>query len=205
MAKGLVFWLLYNLWRRRVGWIPFGVALLAILVAAGIIISPIFLALSFLFVILSYWAYRSGFLHFQPEQFSIEEIAPLGPEEKVFVRASGPFEVERKRGYFVDLAAAFEGFCTAEKVVMAYVPPSPFWPKGEVGMWYFFFRPDEVKGVEWGRIFFGLHSLPALRLTCQTAKGSSVLFLASGELSRLERIRQFITIESARRENAGSG
>ncbi len=192
MVKGFVLWVFYNLWRRRIGWFPFGVLILAFLVTAGVTVSPLFLASGAFFILLSLWAYRAGFLHFRPEPFYPEETSPLSPEEKVFVRASGPFEVERKKGYFVDLAAAFEGFETGEKVIMAYVPPSPFWPRGEVGMWYFFFRPDEVKKMEWGRLFFGLRSLPALKLTFQTSRGTSHLYLASREPSRLERIRQFL-------------
>lgn len=192
MVRGCVLWLFYNLWRRRLGWIPFGAIFLATTVTAGVTVSPFFLAVGICFALASLWAYRSGFLYFKPEQLPPEKVPPLKPEEKVFVRASGPFEVEKKRGYFVDLAAAFEGFETGEKAIMAYVPPSPFWPRSEVGMWYFFFWPEEVRKIERGRLFFGLRSFPALKLTCQTPKGPLSLYLASVEPTRLERIRRFI-------------
>ncbi len=185
-------WIFYNLWRRRIGWFPFGAIILVATVVAGIVTSPLFLAFGICFALASFWAHRVGFLHFKPESLPPGKTSPLSTEEKVFVRASGPFEVERKRGYFVDLAAAFEGFETGEKAVMAYVPPSLFWPKAEVGMWYFFFRPEEIKKIEWGRLFFGPRALPALKVTCQTSKGLISLYLASGDPSRLERIRQFI-------------
>ncbi len=191
-AKGIILWLFYNLWRRRIGVIPLGAIFLMAAVIGGVTLSPFFLVLAIVFAFASFWAYRSGFLHFRPEALLLEKAEPLHPEEKVFVRASGPFEVEKKQGYFVDLAAAFEGFETGEKAVMAYVPPSPFWPRSEVGMWYFFFRPEEVKNIELGHLFFGFRSLPALKLTCQTKKGVLSLFLASEELSRLARIKSFI-------------
>lgn len=203
--KGFILWLFYNLWRRRIGIVPFGAVFLTATVVGGIIVSPLFLALGIIFVLVSFWAYRSGFLYFKPEALSLEKAAPLHPEEKVFVRASGPFEVEKKQGYFVDLAAAFEGFETGEKAIMAYVPPSPFWPKGEVGMWYFFFKPEEVRGVELGHLFFGFRSLPALKLTCQTKKGLLSLYLASEEPSRLERIRNFILSNAEGPSPCGGG
>lgn len=203
-AKGLIFWLFYNLWRRRMGVFPFGAIFLMAAVLGGFIVSSFFLALGLLFALASLWAYRSGFLCFRPETLSLEKAAPLHPEEKVFVRASGSFEVERKQRYFVDLAAAFEGFETGEKAVMAYVPPSLFWPKSEVGMWYFFFRPEEVRNVELGHLFFGFRSLPALKLICQTKRGLLSLYLASEEPSRLERIRNFI-LSNAERSSPYNG
>jgi len=206
MLRGIIFAGAYHLWRRRLAGLPLTVWLvvvLAILATVGLLglggapgfLGLISLPLVLLLLALAIWAAKEGYLTFQAEDFAPSPKPLLQPDEKVFVRASGYFEVEGKKGYFVDLAAAFETFETREHAVLAYVPPSPLWPRNQVGMWYVFFKPQDVKRLEWGRISFGRKALPALRITYQTSKGERTVYLASPHIERLMRIWQDIELD----------
>ena len=163
-------------------------------IAGGLGVVGILLAL--LTVALSAWAAKEGYIAFQEEDFPLSPQPALKPDEQVIVRAFGHFEVEGKEGYFVDLAAAFESFETREHAVLAYVPPSALWPRNQVGMWYIFFRPEDVISTEWGRLFFGTKALPAIRISYRVSGQKAVAYLASPHLDRLIRIWDDINLDA---------
>lgn len=93
----------------------------------------------------------------------------LQPMDKLLVRATGLFEVEGKEARFTDLQAYFRSFQTREHAVMAIVPPSKVllvgrWPDDQVGMWYIFFKPQEILRIQPGRLAFGWQTRPALSI-----------------------------------------
>lgn len=93
----------------------------------------------------------------------------LAPMDKLLLRATGRFEVEGKQQSFTELQAYFRSFETREHAVMAFVPPSLFlllgrWPGHEIGMWYMFFKNDELRRVQVGELCFGTRLKPAIRL-----------------------------------------
>ncbi|RLC79227.1 MAG: hypothetical protein DRI61_08385 [Chloroflexi bacterium] len=199
MLKGVIFCLAYQLWRRRLmgmpltGWITSLLIVTAAINAQGYIslspsLTPLWLALAAIIVASTVWAAREGYVTFKPGEFVLPSEPPLQPDEKVFVRASGHFEVEGKEGYFVNLAAAFQTFETREHAVLAYVAPSPLWPRHQVGMWYAFFKPEDIEQLRWGRLYFAGKTLPAIHITYRTPKAVRSLYLASDKIGRLVRI-----------------
>ena len=83
--------------------------------------------------------------------------------------ATGHFEVSGMRRYFVEIPANYTTFETGEHCVMTQVPSTSFLlvgksPEEEVGWWYNFFKPDMIRSVASGWLFFGLHPRPALCL-----------------------------------------
>lgn len=96
----------------------------------------------------------------------------LKPADKLPILASGYFSVEGKYAYFTWLQGYFRTFATREHALLCLVQPSRFallgqWPEKEVGMWYIFFRDEEVEALRWGEVRHGAETLPALAVDHQ--------------------------------------
>jgi len=151
------------------------------------------LLLSLALLLLLLWARHRGYIVFRPHRAPPVPLQPpLVPDEKVFLRASGFFEVDKKRQYFVDVAAAFATMETREHVVMGWIPPSEFlfirWPRNEVGMWYIFFRPEHIRALELGELCFGWRIRPALRVVYQGKGGLETAYLSFNDLASRQRV-----------------
>lgn len=116
------------------------------------------------------WAARRGYVIFQPES-GLAPPAPrsLAPEDKIQLHAAGRFEVNGKSRLFADLPAYWRTFGSREHAVMAIVQRSRFLllghlPDDQVGMWYIFFRPEDILHIVPGRLIFGSQAGPALRV-----------------------------------------
>jgi hypothetical protein len=144
------------------------------------------------------WARHAAYI-----EFSVQDVvpattpAPLQPHDKIAVRATGRFEVEGRRQFFLDLQAYFRTFATRERAVFAIVPPSRFlgigtWPPHELGMWYYFFLPKHVLGVRPGMIVTRHGPRPALRVTCQSLKKAEDLYLTFESDEDRQRVWQDI-------------
>lgn len=116
------------------------------------------------------WAARRGYVDFRPELTGVAPPAQaLAPEEKIQLHAAGPFEVDNKVRPFADLLAYWRTFGSREHAVMAIVHASRFLlvgrlPQEQVGMWYIFFRPEDIRRVLPGRVACGARSGPGLRV-----------------------------------------
>ncbi len=93
----------------------------------------------------------------------------LDPNGKVPVRATGRFGVAGKSHVWADLPAYWRTFATREHAVLAFVHASRWLLLGqaleaEVGMWYIFFKPEDVEAVTPGLLTFGKRTRPALRV-----------------------------------------
>jgi hypothetical protein len=156
-------------------WAMFGLLIAAGLFAvgvlpgglAGVVSCGIFLVAV---IVIASLAARRQFVVFKEEPASELPHAAgsaLDPADKLLLRATGLFEVEGKEARFADLLAYFRSFQTREHAVMAIVPPSKMllvgsWPDSEVGMWYLFFKANEIRRIRPGLLSFGWHSRPAL-------------------------------------------
>ncbi len=115
------------------------------------------------------WAARAGYARFTP-QLRAKSPAPLAmaPDDKEAAFATGRFEVEAKAGYLANLTAYWRTFGSREHAVMAIQHPSRFLlgtlPGEHVGMWYAFFKPEEVVDVAAGTVAFGATRRPGLRI-----------------------------------------
>lgn len=114
-------------------------------------------------------ASRAGYAHFTGQP-SLPPPAPLKmvPDDKEAAFVTGRFEVEGKQGYLADLTAYWRSFGSREHAVMAIQHASRFLlgrlPSDQVGMWYIFFKPEEVVQVVAGTIAFGAAKRPGLRI-----------------------------------------
>lgn len=131
---------------------------------------------------------RQGYIHFHPNptaDFSTIVPRKLPFDEKVPIHLTGTLAVGGMERYFVCAAAEYQTFQTRERVLMAQFqrerwlvlfPSSAF----EVGWWYAFFTPAQLKTVERGWLHFGRHPHTAIRLTVQPDDSSEpVTFLLS--------------------------
>jgi hypothetical protein len=118
--------------------------------------------------VLLYWRKRH-YLHFVQKPAPAVTPKALKPADKLPVFSSGSFDVEGKQADFTWLQGYFRTFATREHALLCLVQPSRFallgqWPEKEVGMWYIFFRDEEVEAIRWGEIHFGGSKLPGLAI-----------------------------------------
>ncbi len=151
----------------------------AVTATAGLLLSGL--------VAFSLWARRRGYVEFLAQEASSGRMNPEGsaltPQDKIAIRATGHFEVEGRRGFFVELQAFFRTFATREHAVIAYVPRSRFlkvarWPEHEVGLWYIFFLPSQVVDLAPGTLVFGRERRLALRVLYQGERGMETVYLS---------------------------
>ncbi len=166
-----------GLWRR---WPP------AVSVLAGII------ALASLALLI--WGRAQRYHRFLPDRSAVAPEAPYMPLrglEHIKVRATGRLSVEGKERFFVDLEAIYHTFETREHAVMAHVPWSRFLlarsRRQYAGMWYAFFKPEDIRRIEVGELEYGFQRRPALRLRYQGAKREEMVLLAFSSQSDLAR------------------
>lgn len=201
-----LFWVSYQLhghdwcgWRLDI-WLSVALVLLAGLAALGwlpgglatiVVMTVLFIALQ----IVLFWAQRHQYISFTPQALpaSPGPAAALAPTDKVEGRATGRFEVEGKGQCFSEIRAYYRTFATGEHAVMAIVPPSRFllvgaWPKCDVGMWYMFFRPEQVLQLTPGLLHFDRQPRPALRIAYQAPERREVVYLSFDDHATRQRV-----------------
>jgi hypothetical protein len=120
-------------------------------------------------IALSNWAARAGYARFsaQPDLPEPPRLA-MSPDDKEAVRATGRFEVQEKRGALADLPGYWRTFGSREHAIMAKQDPTRFLlaglPKDRIGMWYVFFRPEDIQEIRPGVVAFGSERLPGLQI-----------------------------------------
>ena len=133
------------------GWLSAGAALMLL---AGLIAGH------------RYWQVRD-FVEFKPEEMPLVTPATLPSSAKLPIWASGYFTVENKHQHFAWLQGFFRTFPSREHAVICLSPSTTFlWlgrsPAHRAGMWYSFFKPEDVEEVRWGEIHFGNERLSGL-------------------------------------------
>lgn len=92
----------------------------------------------------------------------------MDPEDKAPVRATGNFEVAEKHHFFAELEAYWRTYGSREHAVLAKAEAGRFFlgrtPPDVRGMWYLFFKPQDVRSIEAGEAAFGNLRGPALRV-----------------------------------------
>ena len=176
---GLILKASYQLNRHRLGPLRLNLVPLLLALASGLIWrvgglageqAALIIVLCLILVLVTLLAKRQGFIVFrrsEGELASFPDCSELAPDEKAAVRATGLFEVQGERRYFVEATADFITMETREHIVMAKMLDSRFLvgaPKGDVGWWYIFFKPHTIRGIEVGQVRFGLRARPAIKL-----------------------------------------
>lgn len=130
------------------------------------------------------WCERQGFLLFIPDQgwFEFDE-ADLAPETMITARGSGTFAVEDRQCYLVEAPVTFWTTRLGEHVLAAYV--RPFRVAGvvgvsedEMGWWYLFIDPRELRRVVAGHVLFRGHRRRVLKLVCSRGQRAVVTYLS---------------------------
>lgn len=126
-------------------------------------------------ILFSLWRIkRRGYLRFTPGRNTrTTQPQPLSFSNKVDIRVSGKFAVGGASRYFVDAPAQYQTFETRERVIMVNIVRTRFLliarsPEEEVGWWYTFFSPLNLRDYECGTLHFGLRPRPAIRLVYQS-------------------------------------
>jgi hypothetical protein len=156
-------------------------------------------------------AARNRYLYYRPlpgaaAQLEKEErLPPLGKLELVPVRASGWFSVEGQSQHYVDLEADFETTGTREHIVLARVHPSRIllvanWPGYELGWWYAFVQPSDIRSLSLGRLHHGLRPRLALRieytLKLERKERIETVLLACADAATLRRVWEDLALDA---------
>lgn len=121
-------------------------------------------------IVLRGWAAREGYMRFDPQPgLAIPAPLAMDPEDKEATYVAGRFEVEAKEAHLANLTAYWRSFGSREHAVMAIQHASRFllvgsFPADRIGMWYIFFKPEDIEGVTAGRVAFGGTERPGLRI-----------------------------------------
>ncbi len=152
-------------------------ALGAILVGAGVTpwspwLSLPFALLPLLGLAVDLRARQEHYVHFTPIATTLVP-APLPDGHKLWIRATGWFEVEEKHRIHVWLEGYYRTFPTREHAVIALCVPTSLWGLGrsraeDDGMWYMFIRPEDILQVQIGDLVFGAERLAGVRLVYRT-------------------------------------
>jgi hypothetical protein len=172
------------------------------------------------YVVFLAWAARQAYVRFEPRRSARQRDArppdatnPSMSLETAPVRAAGWSGVEGKEHYYVGVEAHLERTGLGEYIVKSRVQPSRFLglgsiPADRIGWWYIFFRPEKVLAMDQGRLYTGLRSQPALRLTYVEERGPErVLHLAFDDPVVRRRIWAHLVhhISSADGDSAAGG
>ena len=108
--------------------------------------------------------------------------AELAPEQKIFVRGSGNFEVSHMQRYLAEVPVVFWTTELADHVLAAKVRALRVLgvgvPKAERGWWYIFLDPPKVTEIVDGELCFGTRCRPAVRVQYATDKGLQAVYLS---------------------------
>ncbi len=102
------------------------------------------------------------------------DAAPLPPQEKLPIYATGLLSVEGKARPFTFLPGFYRTFATGEHAVLCRAAGRRWllvgeWPPEEHGMWYAFVQPDAIISLAWGELQFGVTRLPAIAVAYRHA------------------------------------
>ena len=156
----------------------------------------------------AFWSVRrQRYTLFEAASVNEGEIEPLKAEEKIRLRGTGYFEVSGMRRYLFAAPAAFWKTELEDYILMAQVNvveiPLLLAPTEERGMWYVFISAIELTEVTPGALFFGLSSLPTLRVVYQApGRTRASVYLSFERADDLCRILTEISKHSGSPKNA---
>lgn len=140
-----------------------GVILVAIIAATAYWVTGLSVIL---LVVAGMWLLRRVYQHHDYIRFYPKDVPfadqgdRLSPSAKVPVHVTGLFAVEERNARFTWLPGFYRSFATREHALLCQHPETHFLKiagcePDNIGMWYVFFQPDEVKAIRWGEIMFG--------------------------------------------------
>ena len=154
--------------------------LIIVLVVCGIVWAPGWLpgswfvsiacGLAIVALLFPLWRWRKrDFVTFEARALPSLPAAPLTPEDKIPLHATGYFNVEGKWQRFTWISGFYRVFATRERALLCLIQDKRFLylgrlPADAVGMWYVFFMPQDVQRVAWGQLAFGREPRPALAI-----------------------------------------
>jgi hypothetical protein len=204
VALGVLARLMYRLSRHRFLGLPldlvtaslaggafvYGVS--SLLVTRRQVLAPVALAGLVLWAALVLLLRRRRFVLFTVDsEFRPPPHRKLEPFCRVPLRASGAFAVNQRTRYFVEAPGFIEATEFGERILMAQARRVSILgllrsPEDEWGWWYIFLRPEDVRSLQAGRLYFGWRSRPALRLA--DAHGTVLSYLSFSDVSTRDRV-----------------
>ena len=210
---GMTFAVVYALRRSKVGFLRLHVAatLVVMLAAAytlyrgwmvGFAWWRVAVVLTCLAIVgLTLLAEIRRYVVFRARDESAAEAVELAPEQRVFVRGSGNFEVSHMRRYLAEVPVVFWTTELADHVLAAKVRALNILgvgvPKMEKGWWYIFLDPPKVTGIIAGELCFGTRCRPAVRVQYQAEKGIEVVYLSCDDAAQRQALLNELRAKAA--------
>jgi|GEM_PF-1720269 len=167
-----------------------------------------FIALCLLLMTLLLWTDAQHYLVFRHRPAAVEAVPDLLPEQKLFLRGSGFFEVNNMCRYLVEVPVVFWTTQLAEHILAAKVRAFNLLglagvPAAERGWWYIFLEPPHVCEIVPGELCFGFRLRPAVRILYETKKGRQAVYLSCDDHKQLAMLLKELQAkaDSARHKN----
>lgn len=162
LSRWVIFWLLVGSGLFWLGWLPTNPAWDRPLALLGVLMAVALFGIGVI-------AKSKHYVIFLPHPEPNLSVASLSAQDKIPVWASGRFGVESKLRQFSWLQGYYRTFATREHAVMCLCGPSRFllfgtWPEQNLGMWYIFIQPADIRRVRFGQVRFGRERGPGLAI-----------------------------------------
>lgn len=110
---------------------------------------------------------RHRFVRFFDAPAAVPAGHALVPAQKIPVYVTGRLSVESKQASFTALPGFYRTFATREHALLCQVRDRRVWwvanwPDDEIGLWYAFFRPEQIEVIRSGTVQIGRRSMPAI-------------------------------------------
>ena len=171
----------YELSRHRMSALPLSRLLIGALLLLALVwglgklpggwwVALVWLAVMSLFVAFGAFAARDQYITFQCHPVDLPIPAPLPPDAKVPLYATGWFSVESRERAFTNLPGFYRTFATREHALLCQLRPRRLLglgalPDDEPGLWYAFFTPAQITRLQTGVLIAGSSHLSALAIT----------------------------------------
>ncbi len=162
LSRWVIFWLLLMAGLFWLGWLPTDPAWDRPGAVLGVLAAILLIGAGFI-------AKRRHYVHFRPHPEPQLTPSPLSAQEKTPVWASGRFGVQGKLRQFTWLQGYYRTFATREHAIMCLSSPTRFLllgrlPEQDLGMWYIFIQPGDMRRVRFGEVRFGKKGGPGLAI-----------------------------------------
>ncbi len=139
---------------------------------------------------------------FTPSQSTGATATPLAGDEKIPVYVTGLLSVEGRYRRFTFAPAFYRTFATGEHALLSLVRPRHLsrlasWPQDELGMWYAFIAPSQIRSLRTGDLHFGAQPLPTV------AVDYAVTLPAKNRLRRRRTTTETLYIAATDPQDAG--
>jgi hypothetical protein len=163
MGLPMLRWLYFLMVVAALLWVAFGLP-------GGWLVGVLLLGAAALLAVTVRLMQRRAFISFAARPAPVTMTVLMPPTQKRPLYVTGILSVEQKVRSFTALPGFYRSFATREHALLCRVRERRIWrigawPEEEIGLWYAFFKPQEIDAVQPGDVRIGRSTLPGIAVT----------------------------------------